>query len=153
MVPMITDISELEAVRAAISDCRAELERGGAKIPPVPVGIMIETPAAALCADALALVSDYFSIGTNDLTQYCMAVDRGNASVAALYKTTHPAVESLVGNTVKAAHAAGIKVSVCGEAAANPAAISMFLRLGVDSLSVTPAAAPEVKEIVRSFEI
>jgi phosphoenolpyruvate-protein kinase (PTS system EI component) len=81
-----------------------------------------------------------------------MAVDRGNAAVAGLYITTHPAVESLIGNTVGAAHAAGIKVSVCGEAAADPAAIPMFLRLGVDSLSVTPAAAPEVKEIIRSFK-
>ncbi len=151
MVPMITDVTELDAVRAAASECRAELERNGLKIPNVQIGIMIETPAAALCAGILAQKSDFFSIGTNDLTQYCMAVDRGNSTVANLYRVTHPSVETLVAETVKEAHRAGIKVCVCGEAAGDSAAVPMFLRLGVDSLSVVPAIVPDVKEYVREF--
>lgn len=152
LVPMISDPAELEAVRRHIVACRAELESRGVPAPPVPLGVMIEVPAAALCAPALARIADYFSIGTNDLTQYCLAVDRGNPAVASLYRPTHPSVLRLIDLTVRAAHDAGIKVSVCGEAGSDPAAVPHLVNLGVDTLSVAAAAVPDVKELVRNTD-
>ena len=153
LVPMVTDICELNAIKEHAISCRTELEQEGIMLPQVSIGAMIEVPAAALCAERLAQAADYFSIGTNDLTQYCMAVDRGNAAVANLYQPAHAAVLSLIDNTVKAAHAMGIKVGVCGEAAADEKIVPLLVRLGVDSLSVSPAAVPEVKEYIRALNM
>lgn len=152
LVPMVADVSELEAVREIAESCRSELEREGKRVRRVPIGIMIEVPAAALCAKRLAGRADYFSVGTNDLTQYCMAVDRGNAAVAHLYRPDHPAVMSLIRSAAAAAREAGIKISVCGEAASDENMIPLLLCAGVDCLSVAPKAVPEVKEYVRSAD-
>jgi phosphotransferase system enzyme I (PtsI) len=109
---------------------------------------MIEIPAAALIADALAKESDFFSIGTNDLIQYTLAVDRLNETVARLYQPTHPAVLQLIAMTIKAAHAHGLRVSVCGETAADPVMAVLMIGMGVDELSMSPNLIPLVKKIV-----
>ena len=138
LIPMITTVSELRQVRELVAEVRGELlARGKAFREDVPIGVMIETPAAAICAEELAREADFFSIGTNDLTQYVLAVDRGNGNVASLYSELHPAVLRMVEMTVRAAKKAGIKVSVCGESASDPLAIPFFLGIGVDELSVS----------------
>jgi phosphotransferase system enzyme I (PtsI) len=114
---------------------------------------MIETPAAALTADELARHADFFSIGTNDLVQYTLAVDRGNSRLAHLYNPFHPALLRLLDRTATAGRKAGIEVSVCGEVAGNPLAIYMLLGLGITALSVGPASLPEVKKVIRSIPI
>ena len=113
---------------------------------------MIEVPSAAIVANVLAEECDFFSIGTNDLTQYTLAVDRGNERVAHLYDSLHPAVLQLIQMTVQAADAAGISVSICGEMATNPLAVPILVGLGIGELSGTPAAVPVVKEIVRALD-
>lgn len=152
MIPMVADISELRAVKEIAASCMRELEREGKQPRPLPIGIMIEVPAAALAAESLAAEADFFSIGTNDLTQYCMAADRGNAAVAHLYQPAHPAVMALVRAAVSGAQSAGIKVSVCGESASDAKAIPALVEAGVDILSVAPAAPPDVKQIIRNIE-
>jgi phosphoenolpyruvate-protein kinase (PTS system EI component) len=120
--------------------------------PDLQVGVMIEVPAAALTADVLARECDFFSIGTNDLTQYTLAVDRGNEHVARLYDPLHPAVLALIDRTVRAARRHGRPVSVCGEMASNPLAVPILVGLGIGELSGTAGAVPVVKEIVRALE-
>jgi len=119
----------------------------------VPVGVMIEVPAAALTADVLASRCSFFSIGTNDLTQYTLAVDRGNERVAHLYDPLHPGVLALIDATVRAAARAGIPVSVCGEMAGDALAVPILVGLGIGELSATPSSVPIVKEIVRALDI
>jgi phosphotransferase system enzyme I (PtsI) len=111
---------------------------------------MIETPAAAMIASELGRYADFFSIGTNDLVQYTLAVDRGNARLAPLYNPFHPAVIRLLDRTARAGRDAGIEVSVCGEMAANPVGVFLFLGLGITALSVASSALPEVKKVVRT---
>ena len=113
---------------------------------------MIEVPAAALTADVFARECDFFSIGTNDLTQYTLAVDRGNEHVAHLYDPLHPAVLALIDLSVRAAKRAGIPLSVCGEMASNPLAVPILVGLGIDDLSGTPSGVPVVKQIVRALD-
>ncbi len=120
--------------------------------PELPVGIMIEVPSAALIADALARECDFFSIGTNDLTQYTLAVDRGNEHIAHLFDPLHPAVLALIDRSVRGAMRAGIPVSVCGEMASNPLAVPILVGLGIGELSATPSAVPIVKEIVHALD-
>jgi phosphoenolpyruvate-protein kinase (PTS system EI component) len=114
--------------------------------------MMIEVPSAALIARVFADECDFFSIGTNDLTQYTLAVDRGNERVAHLYDSLHPAVLQLIQMTVRAAGDAAIPVSVCGEMATNPLAVPILVGLGIEDLSGTPAAIPVVKEIIRALD-
>jgi phosphoenolpyruvate-protein phosphotransferase (PTS system enzyme I) len=152
MVPMVTVVSELEDVKNIVAECRSELMCKGVKTPGIPVGMMVEVPAAALCARELARAADYFSIGTNDLTQYCMAVDRGNAAVAGLYRADHPAVLSLIRNTAEAGCEAGIKTSVCGEAAGDERIAPALIAAGVDCLSVAASAVATIKECVRKVD-
>ena len=134
MVPMVDLPEELLEVSAMFDSVKESL---GLRDVPVELGIMIETPAAVFNAAELASCCDFFSLGTNDLTQYVMAADRGNSAVAYLYDSIGPAMRSAVEMTVKAAHAAGIKVGVCGEAASDPEAAQVLVELGVDSLSVS----------------
>lgn len=146
MFPMVADLSELRAARAMIEEIRAELY-----LPPVEVGIMIEVPAAALMADAFAPEVDFFSIGTNDLTQYTLAIDRMHPTLATKSDGLHPAVLRLIAKTVEAAHAAGKWVGICGELGADPHAVPILVGLGVDELSVSVPAIPSVKAQVRAL--
>ena len=150
---MIGSLHELRAAKQVIDDVRRELEAEGSPFDAgLQIGIMIEVPSAALTAGVLAAECDFFSIGTNDLTQYTLAVDRGNERVAHLYDALHPAVLQLIHLSVRAANDAGIPVSVCGEMATNPLAVPILVGLGLSELSGTPAAIPVVKEIVRALD-
>jgi phosphotransferase system enzyme I (PtsI) len=153
LFPMISGIGELHEARQLLEQVKQELR--DERVPfdeNLPVGVMIEVPSAALIADAIAKECDFFSIGTNDLTQYTLAVDRGNERVAHLYDSLHPAVLLLIDRAVRAAARAGIPVSVCGEIATNPLAVPLLVGLGIGELSGAPGAVPVVKEIVRALD-
>lgn len=140
MFPMISCLEELRSAKAILRDAQLELQQEGiSHRGNVPVGMMIEVPAAAIMADTFAAEVDFFSIGTNDLTQYTLAADRGNAKVAHLYNTAHPAVCALIRHTIEAAHRHGIPCGVCGEAGADPALQPSLICWGVDELSMTPS--------------
>jgi phosphoenolpyruvate-protein phosphotransferase len=155
MLPMVTTVAEVRAARDVYERVARRLRRRGERIPDKlpPLGIMIETPGAALSADALALESDFFAIGTNDLTAYTLAVDRGETDVAELYDPLHPAVLRLVQFATEAALRMRMPVSVCGEMAANPRLTPLLLGLGLRSFSMAASAVPRVKRAVRSVEI
>ena len=141
MLPLVTSLEEIRGARALLETCKQELEAEGLPYhKDIPLGIMVETPAAALIADLLARECDFFSIGTNDLTQYTMAVDRGNAQVAHLYTTFHPAVLRSIRSVITAAKEAGIPVGMCGEAAADPRLIPLLMTWGLDEFSVSASA-------------
>ena len=141
MVPLVTGVEELRQVRALIRRYADEFSREGVACnKDVPVGVMIETPAAALMADALAAEADFFSIGTNDLTGYTMAVDRGNDRVRYLYSAFNPAVLRSIHSVIAAGTAAGIPVGMCGEAAADPLLIPLWISFGLTEYSVGPAS-------------
>jgi phosphoenolpyruvate-protein phosphotransferase (PTS system enzyme I) len=151
MLPLVNDVSEIRRTRQFLEEESQRLEDEGVPFNAgYKVGVMIETPAAALTAAELARYADFFSIGTNDLVQYTLAVDRGNARLAALYNPFHPAVVRLMERTARAGRDAGIEVSVCGEMAANPLGVFLLLGLGINAISVAPSALPEVKKVVRS---
>jgi phosphotransferase system enzyme I (PtsP) len=153
LLPMISSLTELRRARAVIADVKRELAREGTPFDPeIPIGLMIEVPSAALTADILARECNFFSIGTNDLTQYTLAVDRGNEHVAHLYDSLHPGVLALIDSCVRAGARAGIPVAVCGEMASNPLAVPILVGLGLAELSGTPAAVPIVREIVHALE-
>ncbi len=148
MFPMVADLSEWRAARAFVEELGAELNA-----PKIELGIMIEVPSAALMADAFAREVDFFSVGTNDLTQYTLAMDRMHASLAAKSDGLHPAVLRLIRTTVEAAHEAGKWVGVCGELGADPEAVPILLGLGVDELSVSVPAIPLVKAQIRTLTL
>ena len=119
----------------------------------IQIGIMIEVPSAALMADKLALEIDFFSIGTNDLTQYTLAMDRGNASLAAKHDGLHPAVLRLIAHTIESAHKHGKRADICGELGSDPAAVPVLIGLGMDELSVSIPSVPTVKAQVRGLKL
>jgi len=155
LLPMVTNTGEVRAAREVFERVARRLRRRGEKIGDQlpPLGIMIETPGAALAADALALEADFFAIGTNDLAMYTLAVDRGAADVASLYDPLHPAVLRLIQFATEAALRMRMPVSVCGEMAANPRLIPLLLGLGLRSFSMGAAAIPRVKQAVRAVSI
>ncbi|MFP4643030.1 MAG: phosphoenolpyruvate--protein phosphotransferase [Spirochaetales bacterium] len=154
MFPMISGIEELNRAFDMLDEVSQELrEAGEAFAESIPVGIMIEIPSAALTSDILARRADFFSVGTNDLIQYTLAVDRGNERVSYLYEPFHPGLLRLLNMVVENAHRAGIPVGMCGEMAGDPVATMLLVGLGFDELSMSAAGIPEVKEIIRSLQI
>jgi phosphoenolpyruvate-protein kinase (PTS system EI component) len=155
MLPMVTNVAEVRAARELYERVARRLRRRGERLPDKlpPLGIMIEVPGAALSADALALEADFFAIGTNDLTAYTLAVDRGESDVAELYDPIHPAVLRLVQFATEAALRMRMPVSVCGEMASNPRLTPLLLGIGLRSFSMNAGAVPRVKQAVRAVEI
>jgi phosphotransferase system enzyme I (PtsI) len=154
MFPMISGVAELRAVKAIVDDVKIELRTGGIDFDEqIKLGIMIEMPSAALTADLLAKECDFFSIGTNDLIQYTMAVDRVNEYVSYLYEPLHPALMRLIAMVVEAAKAAAIPVTVCGEMAGEPMIASILVGLGIRELSMSAVSIPEVKDAVRQMAL
>lgn len=152
MFPMISGLEELDRAVGVFEECKSELEKEGEAFDPkTEVGAMIEIPSAAMCADRLAREIDFFSIGTNDLIQYAVAVDRTNERVAHLYEPTHPAVVRLLKMVADAAHTHGIWVGVCGEMAGDLALTPLLLGLGMDELSVGASLVPRVKRAVQTL--
>ena len=151
MFPMVVDVEELRAAKAVLAECEAELKSEGAQTGEVEVGVMIETPAAAICARDLTPEVSFFSVGTNDLIQYALAADRGNERLRHLQSADHPAVLELIRMTCEAARESGIWVGVCGEAAADPVLIPRLLELGVTELSMSAPSIPRAKKLVSEL--
>ena len=154
MYPMVSGVEELDAANVLLNDCREQLRaEQKAFADDIEIGVMIETPSAAMIADSLARRVQFFSIGTNDLIQYALAVDRLNEKIAHLYEPTHPGILRLIKTTVDAGQSHGIWTGVCGEMAGDLAAVPILLGLGVAELSVTPPMVPRVKMLIRSIEM
>ncbi len=152
MLPLVTTVQEVRDTLEIVAEEAAALKKAGTKsAESVPVGVMIETPAAVLMADRLAEVSAFFSVGTNDLTQYTMAVDRGNARLANRFNPHDPSIVRQLHRVLEVGKAAGLPVSVCGEMASEPLSAVLLLGLGYDRLSVSPPALPLVKWVIRSI--
>jgi phosphotransferase system enzyme I (PtsI) len=154
MYPMISGPDELERANALLEEARTELKKRGLPYDPkMKVGTMIEIPSAAIAGDVLAQRSDFFSIGTNDLIQYLLAIDRGNSRIAHLYDPTHPAVIRTIKQIVDTGHEHGLTVCVCGEMAGDAIYAPLLLGLGVDELSMTPTLVPSVRYLVRAMKM
>lgn len=150
MLPLVSGLTELEQALEVIEEAKAQLvEAGMPHAEKVPVGIMIEVPSAAVIADILAKRVDFLSIGTNDLIQYCLAIDRDSEEVNYLYEPLHPAILRLIKGVCEAGKAAGIPVSMCGEMAADPRLTWVLLGLGVQELSMHASGVPVIKNIIR----
>jgi phosphotransferase system enzyme I (PtsI) len=152
MFPMVCDLSELQAARRLLDEVREELRQQNVpQAEKLEVGVMIEVPSAALTADILARHVDFFSVGSNDLIQYTLAIDRGNENVAGMYQPAHPAVLRLLQTVVEAAHRNNIWVGVCGEMAADAILVPALIGLGVDELSAGPASIPRIKRAIQAL--
>ncbi|MFH0796653.1 MAG: phosphoenolpyruvate--protein phosphotransferase [Candidatus Omnitrophota bacterium] len=151
MYPLVSDVEEIKSAGAILEEAKRELRAEGKDFnPAIPVGAMIEVPSAALTASTIARHVNFFSIGTNDLVQYTLAVDRINERIAYLYNPAHPAILRLIAEVLRVAHQAGIGVGICGEMAADPAIAFLLIGMGIDELSMAPLAIPEVKQMTVS---
>jgi len=148
MFPFVSSVEQLREARRVVSEVTASLQGGGEIVPPVPIGVMIEIPAAAYTADLLAREVDFFTIGTNDLIQYCLAVDRADERVSQLYHPLHPAILRVIVAVRRAARRRGIAVSLCGEMAADPALLTLLVGLGLTDFSMTPGAIGVAKRVL-----
>jgi phosphotransferase system enzyme I (PtsI) len=154
MFPLITNVMELRQAKMVLNDVKEDLEEENIEFKrDIPLGVMIETPAAAMKASSLAREVDFFSIGTNDLVQYTLAVDRANERVASLFSPADPAVIRLIRDVVRQGHRLGVDVSLCGEMAGQPEYTLLLLGLGLKTFSMRPKAIPEVKKIIRSVTL
>jgi phosphotransferase system enzyme I (PtsI) len=154
MFPLISSVQEMRTARQLVKEVQAELAGQGVPFDPdLAVGAMIEVPAAVTLCRVLTREADFFSIGTNDLIQYALAIDRGNKMVAPMYQPLHPAVMHMVHQVVAAGREAGIPVAMCGEMAGDPLNIPILLGLGVDELSMNAMAIPVAKSILRQFNL
>jgi len=153
MLPMITTLSEVDEAVYLINQAYTELLEEGCVIEKPELGVMIEVPAAAYQARELAKRVDFLSVGSNDLTQYLLAVDRNNARVAGLYDSLHPAMLRTLIKIIEGGHAAGVKISICGEMASDPLAVILLLAMGFDTLSMNSSSLPRVKWVIRNFSL
>ena len=154
MFPLISSLLELRKARMILNDVAEDLEEDGIEFSrDVLVGMMVEVPAAAMLADQFAREADFFSIGTNDLIQYTLAVDRGAQDVSNLYRAGDPSILRLIQTVVNAASERGIPVTVCGQMSSDPKFVPLLLGLGLRQLSVTPLAIPDVKDVIRHVSI
>ena len=153
MFPMIISLREVRDAKELLEECRAELKKQGVACGEVEIGIMIETPAAVMIAEELAEEVQFFSLGTNDLTQYTLAIDRQNPKLDNFYDPHHPAVLRMIRHTVEAGHRHGCWVGICGELGADQKLTETFLRMGLDELSVSPAAILPLRKLIRSIDL
>ncbi len=153
LLPMIVSVDEVRATRAILEDCREELRQEGIPFGEVELGVMIETPAAVCLADELAQEVDFFSLGTNDLTQFTLAMDRQNSRLDPFRDPCHPAILRMIRHTVEAGHRHGCLVGLCGELGADPALTEKLLRMGLDELSVSPASVLPLRSVIRSLDL
>ena len=153
MFPMIISLKEVEDIKAFCTEVVGELEAEGIRTSPVELGIMIETPAAALTSDILAQHVDFFSVGTNDLTQYTLAIDRQNEKLDGFYDAHHPALMRFLAMIAENAHKAGIWAGICGELAGDLSLTDEFLKMGYDELSVAPSRILELRKNVIESEV
>jgi phosphotransferase system enzyme I (PtsI) len=151
MFPMITSLWELKRCKELAGEAREELVKQGIAAGNIPLGIMVETPAAAICAEELAKEAAFFSVGTNDLTQYTLAIDRQNASLEKYLDTRHPALIKLLKTIVESAHKAGIWAGICGELASDPSMTACFIAMGYDELSVSPSFILGMRKRIREM--
>ncbi len=153
MFPLISGVRELRQAKAILNEVKQELDASNVPFDrDIPVGIMIEIPSSIMIADTLALEVDFFSIGTNDLIQYTLGIDRVNKHVAYLYQPLHPAIVRGIKLVADAAHQTGISVSVCGEMASDPYCLAILLGMGIDDFSMSPQAIPGIKHILRNID-
>jgi phosphoenolpyruvate-protein phosphotransferase (PTS system enzyme I) len=150
MFPFVSSVEQIRQARALVADAAEELVRRGEEVPPVPIGVMIEIPAAAYTADLLAREVDFFTIGTNDLIQYCLAVDRADERVSLLYEPLHPAILRMILMVRRAAARRRIPLSLCGEMAADPALLALLVGFGLTDFSMTPGAIPVAKQMLAT---
>ena len=152
VLPMVADVSDVRRAQTIVAEERSRLETGGAESGPVRIGAMIEVPSAVLTADKIARAVDFFELGTNDLVQYVLAVDRSNDKVAEWFRSLHPAVLESISRTLKAAREAGIPAIVCGEMASTPAYAVVLVGLGATELSMTPSSIPRVMSVLTEID-